>query len=37
MSYCGARSIREMWTQARFVRITPAGMKESQPHDVEPA
>ncbi len=37
MSYCGARSIREMWTQARFVRITPAGMKESLPHDVEPA
>ncbi len=37
MSYCGARSIREMWTQARFVRITPAGMKESLPHDVQPA
>ncbi len=37
MSYCGARSIREMWRQARFVRITPAGMKESLPHDVEPA
>ncbi len=37
MSYCGARSIREMWTQARFVRVTPAGMKESLPHDVEPA
>jgi IMP dehydrogenase len=37
MSYCGARTIREMWTQARFVRITPAGMKESLPHDVEPA
>jgi IMP dehydrogenase len=37
MSYCGARTIPEMWSQAKFVRITPAGLRESLPHDVEPA
>ncbi|MDI6773515.1 MAG: IMP dehydrogenase [bacterium] len=37
MSYCGARTIRDMWTQAQFMRVTPAGMKESMPRDVEPA
>ncbi len=36
MSYCGARSIPELWEKARFVRITPAGLRESLPHDVEP-
>ncbi len=37
MSYCGARTIAELQARAQFVRITPAGMKESMPHDVEPA
>lgn len=37
MSYCGARTIPELWSQAKFVRITPAGLRESLPHDVEPA
>jgi IMP dehydrogenase len=37
MSYCGARSIRELQERARFIRITPAGMKESLPHAVEGA
>jgi IMP dehydrogenase len=37
MSYCGARTIAELWERAEFVRITPAGWKESLPHDVEPA
>jgi IMP dehydrogenase len=37
MSYCGARTIPELWERAEFIRITPAGMKESLPHDVEPA
>jgi IMP dehydrogenase len=37
MSYCGARTIPELWERAEFIRITPAGMKESLPHDVDPA
>ncbi len=36
MSYCGARTVPELWTRATFMRITPAGLKESLPHDVEP-
>lgn len=36
MSYCGARNVPELWENARFVRITPAGLRESLPHDVEP-
>ncbi len=35
MSYCGARSIPELWANAEFIRITPAGLRESLPHDVE--
>jgi IMP dehydrogenase len=34
MGYCGAASIRELQTRARFVRISPAGLKESHVHDV---
>ncbi|HMO33718.1 MAG TPA: IMP dehydrogenase [Lacibacter sp.] len=34
MGYCGARTIPEL-QQARFVKITNAGMKESHAHDVE--
>lgn len=33
MGYCGAGNIAEM-QQARFVRITPAGIHESHPHNV---
>jgi len=33
MGYCGAGTIEEM-KQARFVRITGAGLRESHPHDV---
>jgi len=33
MGYCGARDIAAL-KQARFIRITMAGMKESHPHDV---
>ena len=33
MGYCGAASVREMH-DARFVRITAAGLRESHPHDV---
>ncbi len=35
MSYCGAHSIEELYEKAVFVRMTPAGLKESLPHDVE--
>lgn len=35
MSYCGAHSIEELQEKAIFVRMTPAGLKESRPHDVE--
>ena len=33
MGYCGAASIEAM-QQAKFVKITSAGVKESHPHDV---
>jgi IMP dehydrogenase len=34
MFYCGARSVPELQANGRFVRITPAGLKESHPHDI---
>ena len=34
MGYCGARSIAELQAKGRFIRITPAGLRESHPHDV---
>jgi IMP dehydrogenase len=34
MGYCGARNIEEMRTKAQFQRMTPAGLRESHPHDV---
>jgi IMP dehydrogenase len=34
MGYSGARSIEELRTRARFVKITHAGLIESHPHDV---
>jgi IMP dehydrogenase len=34
MGYCGASTIRELQTRARFVRISSAGLKESHVHDV---
>jgi len=35
MSYCGSRTVEELRRNAAFIRITSAGLKESQPHDVE--
>ncbi len=35
MGYLGARNIRELHEKARFVRITPQGLRESHVHDVE--
>jgi IMP dehydrogenase len=34
LSYCGAKTISEMQNNAEFIKITPAGYTESQPHDV---
>jgi IMP dehydrogenase len=34
MGYAGCGTIDELRTQAEFVRITPAGLRESHPHDV---
>ena len=35
MGYCGCDSIPCFQQQARFVRVTSAGMRESHPHDVQ--
>ncbi len=34
MGYCGCGTIEELRRDARFVRITSAGLQESHPHDV---
>jgi IMP dehydrogenase len=34
MGYVGAKTIAELQEKARFVRITPAGLRESHVHDV---
>jgi IMP dehydrogenase len=34
MGYVGARNIQELKKLAKFVRISPAGLKESHVHDV---
>ncbi len=36
LSYGGAFTIEELWDNAEFIQITPAGLFESRPHDVEP-
>ena len=35
MFYVGARTIPELQTKGRFVRITAASLKESHPHDIQ--
>jgi IMP dehydrogenase len=34
MGYCGCRNIEELRKKAKFIRITPAGLRESHVHDV---
>jgi len=34
MGYCGAKNIDALKKNARFVKISNAGLKESHPHDV---
>jgi IMP dehydrogenase len=35
MFYTGAATIDELKARGKFVRITPAGLKESHPHDIQ--
>jgi IMP dehydrogenase len=35
MGYCGCKTIEELKLNAKFVKITNAGLKESHPHDVD--
>jgi IMP dehydrogenase len=34
MGYCGTRTIDELRTDARFVQISPASVRENHPHDI---
>jgi len=34
MGYCGASTIEELRTRARFIQVTAASMQESHPHDI---
>ena len=35
MGYCGAKNINALQSEAQFIKITNAGMKESHAHDIE--
>lgn len=35
MSYCNAKTIPELWSKARFIRVTEAGLRESKSHNIE--
>jgi IMP dehydrogenase len=35
MYYVGAATVPELYSKARFTRITAAGLKESHPHDIQ--
>jgi len=35
MGYCGARNIKGLRQNGRFVRISPASVSESHPHDIQ--
>ncbi|RLP74127.1 guanosine monophosphate reductase [Mycetocola tolaasinivorans] len=37
MFYVGARDVSDFQSRARFIRITPAGLRESHPHHLEAA
>jgi IMP dehydrogenase len=34
MGYCGVRTIAELRTEARFIQVSPASVRESHPHDI---
>ncbi len=35
MGYCGAKNIKELQENAKFVKITSAALRESHPHDIQ--
>ena len=35
MGYNGARTLPELAAKAKFLRVTPAGLRESHPHDIQ--
>ncbi|MBS0260411.1 MAG: IMP dehydrogenase [Planctomycetes bacterium] len=34
MGYCGVRTIAELRTEARFIQVSPASVRENHPHDI---
>jgi IMP dehydrogenase len=34
MGYLGAATLADLRAKARYIRVSPAGQKESSPHDV---
>ncbi len=34
MGYCGTRTVEELRTEARFLQVSPASVRESHPHDI---
>ena len=34
MGYCGSRTIDDLRTKAKFIRVSPASVRESHPHDI---
>ena len=34
MGYCGARTIREMYEKAKFIRVSSSALREAHPHDI---
>ncbi|MFZ5989862.1 MAG: IMP dehydrogenase [Bacillota bacterium] len=34
MGYCGTKTIEDLKTKSKFIRITSAGLRESHPHDI---
>ena len=34
LGYLGARNLDELRANARYIRVTPAGQRESAPHDI---
>ena len=34
MGYCGAHTLEQLRERARFIRVSPAGIRESHPHGV---
>jgi len=35
LGYCGCKTIPDLQSRARFVRVSLAGLREAHPHDVK--